>query len=324
MGSGVTFLEGSFANEGILQEGFTGSEIAFVNIDGFNTGEKAEIYWGIRSYELAIECGVKFFIWGNLDYGYKKSGYQSQYRTGHYDGKGRVGEWILQQTKSNKDRMRASLFTTGPYIDMAIASHTVMTPTMEKNEKGGDIITWRVPLGDGAVPHVALSDCGLQIRWLVDNRHEDRVNGLDLEVAISHIGYEELAAAFQKVTGHAARYINVSLEDYWKTGPMARGRQSPAGYNADKDSMTVQQNFTGFWNMWKDSGENKGVVQRDYEFLGEVFPTRIKSAEEWFRREDEKSRKTGHGTLLERVIKVTKGQGHTILKIAEDRRQGRL
>jgi NmrA-like family len=114
LGSGVTFLEGSLANEAILREGFTGSEIAFVNIDGFNTGEKAEIYWGIRSYELALECGVKFFIWGNLDYGYKKSGYKPQFRTGHYDGKGRVGEWILEQTKSNKNRMRAALFTTGP------------------------------------------------------------------------------------------------------------------------------------------------------------------------------------------------------------------
>ena len=327
LGPGVTFLEGSFANETTLRAGFTGATIAFVNIDGFNTGEKGELYWGIRSYELALECSVQFFIWGNLDYGYKKSGYDPRFRTGHYDGKGRVGEWILQQTRDNKERMRAALFTTGPYIDMAIANHTVMTPTMEENEVGDDAITWRVPLGEGAVPHVALSDCGPYVRWLVDHRDEDRVNGLDLEVAIAHIGYDELAAAFQKVTGHTARYIDVSLEEYWQSGPMARGRKSPAGYNADpKDpaTMTVEQNFTGFWNLWKHSGGNDGVIRRDYGFLDEVFPGRIRSAEEWFRKEDERSRRAGEGSLLERVINVTKGKGHTILKIAEDRRKGKL
>lgn len=192
---------------------------------------------------------------------------------------------------------------------------------------GDDAITWRVPLGEGAVPHVALSDCGPYVRWLVDHRDEDRVNGLDLEVAVAHIGYDELAAAFQKVTGHTARYVDVSLEEYWRSGPMARGHNSPAGYIADpKDlaTMSLQQNFTGFWNMWKNSGGNRGVVRRDYTFLDEVFPGRIRSAEEWFRREDERSRRAGEASLLERVIKVTKGQGHTILKIAEDGRRGKL
>ena len=82
LGPNITFLEGSFANETTLREGFTGSEIAFVNIDGFNTGEKTEIFWGIRSYELALECGVKFFIWGNLDFIYRKSGYRPEFRAG--------------------------------------------------------------------------------------------------------------------------------------------------------------------------------------------------------------------------------------------------
>ena len=60
-----------------------------MNIDGFNSGEKTEIYWGMRCYEIAIESGVGFFVWANLDYVYKKSGYDAKFRTGHYDGKGR-------------------------------------------------------------------------------------------------------------------------------------------------------------------------------------------------------------------------------------------
>ena len=97
----VSFLEGSFASEENLRAGYAGADYAFVNIDGksrvfwnpspltaigFNTGEKTEIFWGLRSYELAIEQGIKFFIWGNLDFVLKKSGYDSKFRTGHYDG----------------------------------------------------------------------------------------------------------------------------------------------------------------------------------------------------------------------------------------------
>src|SRR3984885_7670712 len=49
----VSVLEGSFADEAVLREGFRDCDGAFVNIDGFNTGEKAETYWAIRTYEIA-------------------------------------------------------------------------------------------------------------------------------------------------------------------------------------------------------------------------------------------------------------------------------
>ena len=325
LGSSVSFLEGSFANEEILRSGFSGSDIAFVNIDGFNTGEKTELYWGIRSYELALECGVKFFIWGNLEYAYRKSGYKPQYRAGHYDGKGRVGEWILQQNKTNHPRMKACLYTTGPYIDMAISQATLMTPSLEKDSAGDPVVTWRVPLGPGAVAHVALCDVGFQVKWLID--HQREANGMDLEVAIAHVTYTDLAAAFEKVTGHKARSIDVSLEEYWKTGPVARAGGIPAGYNADPNdpaTMTIKQNFSGFWNFWRASGENKGIIRRDYEMLDRLFPQRIKSAEEWFRHEDAVRKKAGKGSLLEAVLATARGKGHSILKVGEDGRKGKL
>src|ERR1700689_636882 len=147
----VSIVEGTFADEATLREGFRGCDGAYVNIDGFNTGEKTEIYWAIRSYEIAIEEGIKFFVYGNLDYALKKAGYDSKFRAGHYDGKGRIGEWILSQNQANKDRMGAAVFTTGPYMEMAISAMTPMTPSVENG-----VLTGRVPLGNGAVPHVAL------------------------------------------------------------------------------------------------------------------------------------------------------------------------
>jgi hypothetical protein len=53
----------------------------------------------------------------------------------------------------------AALFTTGPYIDITISSTTITSPTVEDG-----IVTWRVPLGDGAVGLVALEDCGYYVR----------------------------------------------------------------------------------------------------------------------------------------------------------------
>src|SRR5207248_1804102 len=117
-------------------------------------------------------------------------------------------EVLLSQNQSNGVRMGAAIFTSGPYIEMAISPLTPMTPAVEDG-----VVTWRVPLGQGAVPHVALDDCGYYVRWLFD--HPRLANGMNLEVAIGDITYTELAAAFEKVTGHAAQYIDTALEDYW-------------------------------------------------------------------------------------------------------------
>jgi hypothetical protein len=68
----VEMVKGTFANEETLREGFRGCNVAFINIDGFNSGEKTEMYWAIRSYELAIEEGIKFFVYGNLDFALKE------------------------------------------------------------------------------------------------------------------------------------------------------------------------------------------------------------------------------------------------------------
>ncbi|KAI1204840.1 NAD(P)-binding protein [Annulohypoxylon truncatum] len=308
---------GTFASEADLRATFRGAWGAFVNIDGFNSGEKAEIFWTIRAYELAIEEGVKFFVLGNLDYIYKKSGYRPEFHAGHYDGKGRIGEWILQQNRDNQARMQAALLTTGPYMEMAISAHTPMAVSVED----GVAATWRLPLGHGAVPFVALDDCGYYVKWLFD--HPSRANGLDLEVAIAHVSRAELARAFEQVTGHPARALDVGFDEYfgevWSQEP-----ERAAAYNADLSdpaTMTVRENFSAFWTAFQHSGGNQGVIKRDYGLLDEIHPNRIKSAEEFFRREEEKGVKKGLGTLWERV--QPEKIGH-ILKITEDNRTGRL
>ena len=309
----VTLLEGTFADEEVLREGMRQCDGAFVNIDGFNAGEKTEMYWAIRAYEIALEEGIRFFVYGNLDYTLKKAGYDSRFRTGHYDGKGRIAEWILLQNQANRDRMGAAIFTTGPYAEMTVSGRSVMTPTIEDG-----VVTWRVPLGDGAVVHVALEDCAYYARWLFD--HPERTNGMDLEVAIEHVKYADLAAAFERVTGHPAQYIDTSLDDYF-AGPLKAAADKPAGYNADpndKSTMSFRDNFTGFWNMWKHN-----IIKRDYGLLDEIHPDRIKTVEQWLRRADRLEREAGRGGLWEKV-QPDSLQKHSILKIGEDQRRGKL
>jgi hypothetical protein len=280
------------------------------------------MYWTLRAYEIALASGIKFYIHGNLDYVTQKSNYDPKFRTGHYDGKGRMSSWILSQTTlHNSARMGAASFTTGPYIEMAIGARTIFTPSVEDG-----IVTWRVPLGSrgGGVVHVALDDCEYYVRWMFD--HAARINGQDLEVAIEHVNYIDLAAAFERVTGHPARYIETSLEDYWSKGNFVAAADLTSGYNADGNdpaAMTNRQNFTGFFNMWKHSWGNdeEAVIKRDYKLLDEIYPGRVKTVEEWFRREDEKGRKEGKGGLWERVQKENL---KPVLKIVEDGRKGRL
>ncbi|KAI1120937.1 hypothetical protein F5Y10DRAFT_289123 [Nemania abortiva] len=310
----VEAVVGTFASEPNLRALFRGAWGAYVNIDGFNSGEKSEIFWTIRAWELAIEEGVQFFVLGNLDYAYKKSGFRPQFHAGHYDGKGRVGDFILAQNKDTEFRnlvkMRSALFTTGPYIEMTLGKQTPFAPVVEN-----DTAVWRVPLAEGAVPFTALDDCGYYVKYLFD--HPDEADGLNLAVALDHVTFTEYTRAFTAVTGHPARWDDVELNKHIENtfGPQV---DLPAGYNADPAdpaTMTLRQNFTAFFELWRHSGGNKGVITRDYKFLDRIHPGRIRSAEEWLRKEEEK----GPGDLWSR----TKELGH-VLKVLEEGRTGTI
>ena len=226
-----------------------------------------------------------------------------------------MGEWILFQNQDNSDRMGAAVFTSGPYIEMASSPLAAMTTIVEDG-----VVTWRVPLGQGAIPHVAHEDCGYPARWILD--HPERSNGMNLEVAIAHMTYTDIAEAFQKVTGHPAQYIDTDLDPYWN-GPLKGLADLPAGYNADpNDKSTVRlprQLHTGFWNVRK-----YGKVSRNYDVLDEIQPNRIRSAEHWFRREDQLGRELGKGTLWDRVQPENQTIDSAILKGSADLRTSTL
>ena len=115
--------------------------------------------------------------------------------------------------------------------------------------------------------------------------------------------------------------IDTDLDAYWN-GPLKGLADLPAGYNADpndKSTMSFRDNFTGFWNVWK-----YGKVSRNYDLLDEIHPNRIRSAEQWFRREDQLGRELGKGTLWDRVQPENQTIDSVILKGSADLRTGTL
>lgn len=86
----ISLIQGDCYDEDTLVSAFEGVDAVFVNTNGFAIGEKAEIFWGIRMYEIAYWSGVKHFIYSSLPAVSKKSGYNPKYRVPFVDGKAKV------------------------------------------------------------------------------------------------------------------------------------------------------------------------------------------------------------------------------------------
>ncbi|OBT53961.1 hypothetical protein VE04_04740 [Pseudogymnoascus sp. 24MN13] len=219
---GVEIFEGNSYDEATLRKAFVGIDYAFVNTNGFAIGEKAEIYWGIRMYELAREFGLKHFIYAGLEYASKLGNFDPKYRCGHLDGKAKVTDYLSAHRRPRR----------------------------------------RAPLGTAKCPLIYLKDYGDYARWMLDT--PARSNGLVLHVATEDISWKDLTAAFTEVTGIKFR------GEGWAFGYLPT-------------LFTIRENYSGFWNTWKDE-----LTKRDFKLLDEILPTRVKSVKEWMKKTEYK------------------------------------
>lgn len=111
----VTLIQGAQDNQKDLHRAFKGVWGAWVNTDGFTIGEKNELFYGIRAYEIARHERVQHYVYASTDYALKDANWDEKYHWGHNDSKGRVTEFILAQGQKG---MLSSILTTGPYMDM--------------------------------------------------------------------------------------------------------------------------------------------------------------------------------------------------------------
>lgn len=176
--------------------------------------------------------------------------------------------------------MNWSILCSGPYLESLSESSN---PQLIDG-----IYTFKFPLADdGAMPFIHLDDLALYALWIFTHPEESR--GLNLEIATVHATGHDVAAAFTAATGHPARYEASDLQEFLTENfsHLPQGADTVIGGDfapGDKSLMTFRQNFTAWWEIYRASGGNKGIIQRDYEALDRILPGRVRSVEEWMKK----------------------------------------
>lgn len=119
------------------------------------------------------------------------------------------------------------------------------------------------PIGDGRVPMIALSDIGYFARYTFD--HRELTSGRDLRITSDIVSWDYLVSTFEKVTGKKAIFIKQTIDEWM--GNFTRVDMPVAHERAYGQGMTWKENFTGWWNTFRDD-----VLTRDIKWLRDVNP----------------------------------------------------
>ena len=66
---------------------------------------------------------------------------------------------------------------------------------------------------------------------------------------------------------------------------MPDGTETKVGFRSGNTvNQTFGENFTAWWELYRNSKGNRGVITRDYDLLDRILPDRIRSTEEWMRK----------------------------------------
>ncbi|KIK62281.1 hypothetical protein GYMLUDRAFT_42227 [Collybiopsis luxurians FD-317 M1] len=270
----VALIQGKVDDQKDLHEAFKGVYGAWVNLDTFTLGEKNELFYGIRAYEIARHEGVKHYIWASTSYALKRANWDEKYRFAHGDVKGRITDLILAQ---GQEGMKSSVLSTVPYMNMLVDG--LFVPMKQPD---GSFV-WANPATAGKFPLIALEDVGYYSLWLFDNLSESA--GLDLRVVTDYVSFADIANTFTSVTGKKGVHQSVPLEAYlklaepWPNAP-ANWFTGPSNAAPDESALLWRENLSGWWRYWDDGKD--GVV--DMDLLTRIHPNRIKSLEEWMRQ----------------------------------------
>ncbi|KAI0954611.1 hypothetical protein AcW1_006447 [Taiwanofungus camphoratus] len=267
---GVECMKGFFDNEDSVAAALQGVYGAWVNTDGFTVGEQKELWAGVRIFELAKHSKVKHYVWSNLDYALKLGNWDPRYQVGHYDGKGRVAEWMQPQPSIVSDTdMSWTVVTSAPYMEMLF--HSMFGP-LNRREDGTAVFA--TPIGPGHIPMIAASDLGFFARYTFDNRA--LTSGVELKVGSDWVGWDYLVDTFRKVTGQKAVIVHQTYEEWLEN--FEDPNRPLANENSKGDGSTVWgATFIRYWTMWHDS-----LVKRDFDWIRKINPNGH-TLESWMR-----------------------------------------
>jgi uncharacterized protein YbjT (DUF2867 family) len=271
-------------------------EGVLINTDGFALGEQAETYWGMRLFEAAVKAGVKHIVYSGLDNAWRDSGYDPSLYVGHYQGKARVIGKLLRahwRTSSRTDhdidfihaqppsKSSWTVVTSGPYMEML---SDTLNPRLDDSGK----YAFNLPLGAGAVPFIHLDDFARYIDWIFT--HPQDSASKDIGVGTAHVTGDDIAKAFTAVTGKPAVYNDIPASMWTSIAfeKLPDGHNTKVGFaagqSADALNQSFAQNFNNWWNLYKASAGNKGLIKKDYEALDNILPDRVRSVQEWMEK----------------------------------------
>ncbi|KAJ7152494.1 NAD-P-binding protein [Mycena filopes] len=293
---GVECVTGSFTDYAAVGKALEGAYGVWVNTDGFTVGEMEEIYAGMRIYEVARTIpSLRHYVWSNLQYVLKNSGFDPEYSVDHLNAKGRVGEWLSVQPSALGDELTWSQVTTGPYMDMLNGG--LFSPL---NVRKDGTVVFAAPVEDGHVPMIALKDIGWWARWTFD--HREAASGQELSIASERVHWEDLVATFTKVTGRPAVFKRLTIDEWFASFEAERLEDPIANAKKRGDgSKTLRENTAAFWKLYR----RDDLIHKDMEWIRKIHPGTY-TLERWMRE----NKYTGLGeTLLKNTLdgKMTLG-----------------
>jgi uncharacterized protein YbjT (DUF2867 family) len=159
--------------------------------------------------------------------------------------------------------MAWTVIDSGAYIETL---SEIFAPKAAEN----DGVAFYLPLGDGAMPLTHLDDLARYVHWAYQT--PARSNGLRLGIATAHVSGQDMASTFTAVTGKAAKYVDMPISAWPEKafGQLPNGMNTNVGYRIAHDSARLQtygKNFTNWFNLYKASAGNTGLLKKDYALL---------------------------------------------------------
>ncbi|KAF5337809.1 hypothetical protein D9611_015040 [Ephemerocybe angulata] len=209
---------------------------------------------------------MRHWIFSNLDYGSKLTGFDPVYKTEHHDSKGIVNDWLKSQPSYLGEKLTWTSLTSSVYMEML---NSPLCGPLNIRRDGTHIFA--SPIGDGHIPMIALADLAWWVRYILNNR--TKTSGRELRVASDWVSWDYLVSTFQDVTGEQALFHRLTLDEWFDC---LDGHDRPVANEKGlgDGSTTIRESFSGFWCLWRDD-----IVKRDFDWIRRIHPKTLTLAD---------------------------------------------
>jgi hypothetical protein len=271
----IKLIEGSYTTEAGLRAAFANQDVAYFNIDSFNVGEPDEYFWTFRAYEIAVQSGLKLFIYaGAADRFGSQYHFDEKYRNSHNIVGSRLTGWLTHQPL---ERLPWTIITGGVYAE-------TLNSLLRPRPRDDGSFVFNAPVDQNSViPLIPLDNYGQRVKWALE--HPQESSGQYLSASPFQMTFSEIATALQNVIYKKVDFEPVSIDD-WMIGitPFIGDpstRMLPRGASVDDPTaFTFRKSFGAWWNIWKD---NRTDLTLDSSWADQGYLFRPKTLEDWMR-----------------------------------------